>query len=80
MLIGDLIHVASVPLASPEVTIAFDTDKPQAAAARARVFTKLAKDGSLVVVTYFNFPGVGRLGQAGKGWQWLPLDYGGKVR
>src|SRR6218665_4060602 len=30
VLIGDLIHVASVQLASPEVTIAFDSDQPQA--------------------------------------------------
>jgi len=80
VLIGDLIHVASVQLASPEVTIAFDTDEAQAAKTRARVFSELARDGSLVAVTHFNFPGVGRLRQAGKGWQWLPLDYSGQVR
>ena len=60
VLIGDLIHVASVQLASPEVTIGFDTDEPQAAATRARVFGELAKDGSLVAVSHFNFPGIGR--------------------
>lgn len=80
VLIGDLIHVASVQLASPEVTIAFDTDEPEAAATRARVFAELARDGSLVAATHFSFPGVGRLRQAGKGWQWLPLDYSSQVR
>ncbi|MGM9483977.1 MBL fold metallo-hydrolase [Roseateles sp. NT4] len=80
VLIGDLIHVASVQLASPEVTIAFDGDEAQAAKTRARVFAELAKDGSLVAVSHFNFPGVGRLRQAGKGWQWVPLDYNSQVR
>jgi glyoxylase-like metal-dependent hydrolase (beta-lactamase superfamily II) len=79
VLVGDLIHVASVQLASPEVTIAFDSDEPQAAKTRARVFSELAKDGSLVAVAHFNFPGIGRLRQAGKGWQWLPLDYRSQV-
>ncbi len=80
VLIGDLIHVASVQLASPEVTIAFDTDEPQAAKTRARVFAELARDGSLVAVSHFSFPGVGRLRQSGKGWQWLPVDYSSQLR
>ena len=80
VLIGDLIHVASVQLASPEVTVAFDTDEPQAAATRARVFAELAKEGSLVAVAHFNFPGLGHLRKAGKGWSWVPLDYSSQVR
>jgi len=80
VLVGDLIHVASVQLASPEVTIGFDTDEPQAATTRARVFADLAKDGSLVAVSHFSFPGLGHLRKAGKGWQWLPVDYSGQVR
>lgn len=80
VLVGDLIHVASVQLASPDVTIAFDTDEAQAARTRARMFADLAKDGSLVAVTHFNFPGLGRLRAAGKGWQWVPLDYSSQVK
>lgn len=80
VLIGDLIHVASVQLASPEVTIAFDGDEPLAAKTRARVFADLARDGSLVAVSHFSFPGIGHLRPAGKGWQWLPLDYRSEVR
>lgn len=49
-------------------------------AMRPRMFAKPAKDGSLVAVTHFNFPGIGRLRQADKGWQWLPLDYSSQVR
>lgn len=80
VLAGDLIHVASVQLASPEVTIAFDTDEAQAANTRSRMFAELARDGSLVAVTHFSFPGVGHLRQSGKGWTWVPLDYSSQVR
>lgn len=79
-LIGDLIHVASVQLASPEVTINFDSDQPKAAAARARTFAQLAKDGSLVAVSHFSFPGLGHLRKSGKGWVWVPVDYSSQVR
>lgn len=80
VLIGDLIHVASVQLASPEVTINFDSDQPKAAAARARTFAQLAKDGSLVAVSHFSFPGLGHLRKVGKGWVWVPLNYSSQVR
>lgn len=79
VLIGDLIHVASVQLASPQITLAFDTDEPQAAATRERVFAELAKEGSLVAISHFSFPGVGHLRRVGKGWAWLPVDYSSQV-
>jgi glyoxylase-like metal-dependent hydrolase (beta-lactamase superfamily II) len=78
--IGDLIHVASVQLASPGITIAFDTNEPAAAKTRARVFNELAGNGSLVAVSHFSFPGVGHLRKAGKGFQWVPVDYSSQVR
>ena len=80
VLIGDLIHVASVQLASPEITINFDSDQPKAAKARARTFAQLAKEGSLVAVSHFSFPGLGHLRQAGKSWVWVPVDYSSQVR
>jgi glyoxylase-like metal-dependent hydrolase (beta-lactamase superfamily II) len=80
VLIGDLIHVASVQLPSPAITIAFDSDPSKAAATRNRVFAELARDGSMVAVSHFNFPGVGRLRKAGKGWQWVPVDYSNDLR
>lgn len=80
VLIGDLIHVASVQLDSPEVTIQFDTDQPKAAKARASTFAQLDKDGSLVAASHLSFPGLGHLRKAGKGWVWLPVDYRSQVR
>jgi len=80
VLLGDLIHVASVQLESPEVTIGFDSDEPHARSARASVFKALAKDGSLVAVAHFPFPGVGRLRAMGKGFVWEPLNYSSQVK
>jgi len=80
VLIGDLIHVANVQLRAPDVTIAFDTDEKRAAAMRARTFAQLAKDDGLVAVSHFAFPGVGRIRPAGKGWQWVPVDYSTQMR
>ncbi|RUP28780.1 MAG: MBL fold metallo-hydrolase [Curvibacter sp.] len=80
VLLGDLIHVASVQLESPEITIGFDSDETHARAARASVFKALAKDGSLVAVAHFPFPGVGRLRTAGKGFVWEPLNYSSQVK
>lgn len=80
VLLGDLIHVASVQLESPEVTIGFDSDEAHARTARASVFKALAKDGSLVAVAHFPFPGVGRLRAAGKGFAWEPLNYSSQVK
>lgn len=79
-LIGDLIHVASVQLASPNITIGFDSDAKQARAQRLKTFQELAKDGSLVGASHLPFPGVGRLQAAGKGYAWLPVNYSSQVK
>jgi glyoxylase-like metal-dependent hydrolase (beta-lactamase superfamily II) len=80
VLIGDLIHVASVQLASPKVTIGFDSDEKQARAQRLKLFKQLAKDGSLVASAHLPFPAVGRLRAVGKGYAWEPLNYSSQVK
>ena len=79
LVIGDLIHVASVQFAEPGVTIAFDSDAKAAAASRARVFGQAAKDGALVGAAHLQFPGLGHLRAAGKSWQWVPVNYSTKL-
>ena len=80
VLMGDLIHVASVQLESPEVTIGFDSDEDKARASRQKMFAQLAGDGSLVAVAHFPFPGLGRLRAVGKGYAWEPLNYSSQVK
>ena len=80
LVIGDLIHVASVQFAEPGVTIAFDSDAKAAAASRARVFGEAAKDGALVGAAHLQFPGLGHLRAAGKSWQWVPSNYSTELK
>jgi glyoxylase-like metal-dependent hydrolase (beta-lactamase superfamily II) len=75
VLIGDLIHVGAVQFAHPEVTIEFDSDSKRAAAARAKVFAQVAKDGAYVGAAHIQFPGLGHLRAAGKGWTWVPVNW-----
>jgi len=75
VLIGDLIHLGAVQFDHPEVTIGFDSDAKAAAAARAKVFQAVAKEGALVGASHLSFPGLGHLRSNGKGYQWVPVAY-----
>jgi glyoxylase-like metal-dependent hydrolase (beta-lactamase superfamily II) len=75
VLIGDLIHVASVQMENPAVTIGFDSDDKAAAAARKKVFDAAAKGGYLIGGTHLQFPGVGHLRAEGKGYRWVPVNF-----
>jgi len=75
VLVGDLIHVGAVQFDKPAVTIAFDTDEKAAAAMRRKVFDQAAKEGAIVGAAHLQFPGMGHLRSAGKGYQWVPVNY-----
>ncbi len=73
---GDAMHVAAVQFAAPAITIAFDTDGPAAAAARAQAFADAAKQGYWVGATHLSFPGLGRLRAAEDGaYVFVPVNY-----
>jgi glyoxylase-like metal-dependent hydrolase (beta-lactamase superfamily II) len=75
VLAGDLMHAAAVQFKDPSVTIAFDTDGKSALAERKKAYAEAAKGGYLIAFTHVSFPGVGHLKAAGKGYEWLPLNY-----
>ena len=72
---GDLMHVAAVQFAQPNVTIAFDTDSKAAAAQRLRAFADAAKSGYWVAGAHLSFPGVGHIRREGKGYVFVPANY-----
>ncbi len=72
---GDLMHVAAVQFAHPEVTIQFDGDAKAAAALRKNAYAEAAKQGYLVAGAHLPFPGIGRLQADGKGYAWVPVNY-----
>ena len=75
LLVGDLMHVAAVQLDQPGVTIAFDVDAKAAAATRSKAFRQAAREGTLVGVSHFQFPGLGHLRADVGGFRWVPVNY-----
>ena len=75
LLIGDLMHVASVQFPDPAVTIKFDWNTKLAAEQRKKLYAEAAKDGSLIGGAHLSFPALGRLRADGKGYDWIPLNY-----
>lgn len=70
--IADLIHHAGLQMPHPDWTVASDLNEAQAAATRQTVFAQLAGAGTRVFGCHLPFPGLGRLGARGSGYQWLP--------
>jgi glyoxylase-like metal-dependent hydrolase (beta-lactamase superfamily II) len=72
---GDLMHVAAVQFAHPEVTIQYDTDPDMAAAQRKKVFADASQRGYWVAGAHLSFPGIGHLRSAGSGYAFVPANY-----
>jgi glyoxylase-like metal-dependent hydrolase (beta-lactamase superfamily II) len=61
-------------VAQPEQVKAVDYDVAQTVATRRRLFQRAVQEQARVLVFHFPFPGMGRITQAGAGWQWQPLS------
>lgn len=72
---GDIVHVAPVQFAQPEVTIAFDVDRDLAAATRAKTLDMAATDGLMVAGAHIDFPGAGYVSKIGSGYRWEPAPF-----
>lgn len=75
---GDIVHVAPVQLARPEVTIGFDVDAGQAAGSRAALLDRVSADRLMVAGSHIPFPGLATIARAGDGFAAIPapFDYG----
>ncbi len=73
--IGDLIHIAPVQFAHPEVTIAFDWQQPDARAKRQEIFDMAARENIVIAAVHLPFPGVGQLRKEGSGYVYTPLSW-----
>lgn len=75
---ADIVHVAPVQLARPEVTIGFDVDAAQAAATRAALLDRVTADRLMIAGAHIAFPGLATIARAGDGFAAIPaaFDYG----
>jgi glyoxylase-like metal-dependent hydrolase (beta-lactamase superfamily II) len=69
MIWGDTVHVPEVQTAIPEAGMAFDTDLAAAAAARKRMFDRVATDGVLIAGMHVHFPSFSRLKRKGNAYE-----------
>lgn len=73
--IGDLIHIAPVQFASPEITIAFDWEQPKASSSRINLFDLAAKENILIAAVHLPFPGLGTLRKEGTSYAYTPMTW-----
>lgn len=72
---GDIAHCMAVQFPLPGVTIDFDADQPQAAAARRALLARVAREKFWVAGAHLPFPGIGRLQAVADGYAWWPAVY-----
>lgn len=72
---GDIIHIAAVQFEDPAVTIAYDSDKEEAAKAREQILAAAAKQNWLIGGAHLAFPGIGYVQANGGGYSFIPLNY-----
>ncbi|MGO1081135.1 MBL fold metallo-hydrolase [Inquilinus sp. CA228] len=69
---GDIVHAASLQFARPDWAINFDVDQPAAIVSRKRVLDQAASDRVVVAGAHLAFPGIGHVGRAGEGYEFVP--------
>src|ERR1700736_4865974 len=72
---GDTMHLQSVQLQHPELTVVFDSDPAAAAATRNQLLPKLARENVVVAGPHMLFPSLGRLRKEGSGYNWTPVQF-----
>ncbi|MCS3794704.1 MBL fold metallo-hydrolase [Niastella sp. OAS944] len=72
---GDIMHVAALQFAKPDITIVYDVDPIAAAAARKKAYEDAAKGRYWIAGDHLSFPGIGHIRKTGNGYNWVPINY-----
>jgi glyoxylase-like metal-dependent hydrolase (beta-lactamase superfamily II) len=75
MIVGDLIHVAAVQLAHPEVSLLWDYNQQEAVSERELLLNRFAKERTLIAGAHITYPGVGRVLKHQAGYVWVPIEF-----
>ncbi|MEQ5806480.1 MBL fold metallo-hydrolase [Alteromonas sp. NFXS44] len=75
LLWGDIIHVHSVQLEHPEVSIEVDVNPEAAIESRKLLLAQATKERWMIASPHLPFPGLGHLQKNGKGYRWIPVEY-----
>lgn len=75
LLWGDIVHVAEVQFADPDITIEYDVDRKAAVASRKKLLADAAEQGYLIGGAHISFPGLGHVCADTEGYSWIPVPY-----
>lgn len=75
LLWGDIVHVHSVQLEHPEVSIEVDVNPKAAIESRKHLLALASKERWMIASPHLPFPGLGHLQKNGKGYRWIPVEY-----
>jgi glyoxylase-like metal-dependent hydrolase (beta-lactamase superfamily II) len=75
LVLGDLVHVASVQFAAPGVEMQFDSDPKSGGAQRLKIYAEAAAGDYWLAGAHLSFPGIGHLKAEGSGYRWIPINY-----
>jgi glyoxylase-like metal-dependent hydrolase (beta-lactamase superfamily II) len=78
IVLGDLVHVASVQFPMPAVEQQYDSDPKAGAAQRVKIYAEAAAGNYWVAGAHLSFPGIGHLKADGTGYRWVPINYSTK--
>ncbi len=71
----DIVHIAPVQLARPDIGTSFDTDIDAARATRRQMLDRVSADGTLIAGSHITFPGIGWIERAAQGFAFVPARY-----
>ncbi|MCW6508921.1 MBL fold metallo-hydrolase [Lichenifustis flavocetrariae] len=71
----DIVHMADIQVARPEVTIGFDVDPDQARATRMKVLDQAASDRLLIAGMHLNMPGFMTIERRGNGYAKVDMPW-----
>lgn len=69
---GDIVHAPALQFAHPDWSIAFDTDKEKALAARTKILDEVATDRIRIAGMHLGFPALGNVAKAETGYDFVP--------
>jgi glyoxylase-like metal-dependent hydrolase (beta-lactamase superfamily II) len=75
IVLGDVVHVASVQFPKPTVAMQYDSDPKAGVAQRVKIFAQAAAGDYWVAGAHLSFPGIGHLKAEGSGYRWVPINY-----
>ena len=77
--LGDILHVQSVQMGRPDITIVYDVEQPAAQSQRKAQFARLAEQRRMVAGAHLPFPGFGHIRHEDSGFTYVPTDYRNRV-